>query len=76
MDKRYRLIMNAVKCRTCKRVLISTYAHDFQSCGHIFTDGGIEYMRRGGDLSQMQDLSLVEDTMNHIIMRYEDVAEC
>jgi hypothetical protein len=40
-------------------VIESKHVHDFVwcECKAIFTDGGIDYIRRGGDLEAMADLS-------------------
>jgi hypothetical protein len=50
---------NAVKCLKCGDVIESTHVHDFKacSCGAVFVDGGLEYLRRGGNLDNMEDLS-------------------
>jgi hypothetical protein len=43
------LIKNAAKCRLCGDVIESKSVHDFVSCscGEIFVDGGLDYLRRG-----------------------------
>jgi hypothetical protein len=40
-------------------VIESKHVHDFVwcECKAIFTDGGSDYIRRGGDLEAMHDLS-------------------
>ena len=54
---------NRVRCKKCYKVLESKHVHDFVICecprreGAIFTDGGREYIRRGGNLDQMEDLT-------------------
>jgi hypothetical protein len=54
-----KIIKNAAKCKKCKDVIESTFRHDFVSCkcGAIFVDGGKDYLRRGGDLDDIIDLS-------------------
>ncbi len=49
---------NAFRCKKCGMVVESKSVHDFQSCkcGN-FTDGGLEYVRRGGKIEDMEDLS-------------------
>lgn len=61
-----RLIRNICRCEKCKDIIESKHVHDFKfcSCGSIFTDGGLEYIRRGGDLANMTDMS-----------EYENIAE-
>ena len=50
-----KLVKNAFKCRVCGQIVESKSVHDFATCkcGN-FTDGGTEYIRRGGDLSVME----------------------
>jgi len=40
-----------VKCASCKDVIFSDYRHDFKycSCGNTFVDGGLDYLRYGGE---------------------------
>lgn len=49
---------NRVQCTNCQEIITSTYRHDFVrcGCGTIFTDGGQEYIRRGGNFNYMNDL--------------------
>lgn len=64
-----RLIKNSVQCLLCNDTIESTHRHDFKSCkcGAIYTDGGRDYIRRGGDLEVMKDLCEYAE--------YEDVDE-
>ncbi len=44
---------NALICWVCKRVLVSWFRHDFNSCGcpnEAFVDGGFDYFRYGAKL--------------------------
>lgn len=43
------IIKNSAKCLLCGDVLVSTYRHDFVSCscGNLFIDGGLNYLRMG-----------------------------
>lgn len=58
-----RLTRNAARCRKCGDVIESTHRHDYVvcGCGAIFTDGGLDYVRRGGTISAIEDLSEWED---------------
>lgn len=50
---------NICKCKQCGTILESTYTHHFAICkcpNETFTDGGREYIRRGG-----KALDLIED---------------
>lgn len=55
-DKPY--LTNKCRCKNCGDVIQSKHRHDFVycKCGSIFTDGGLDYLRRGG-----KDLNLIED---------------
>ena len=53
------MIKNKVQCRKCKDIIESKHRHDFVycKCGAISTDGGTDYIRRGGNLEDIIDLS-------------------
>ena len=57
------LLRNAVKCTKCGDVVVSTHVHDFRwcSCKSIFTDGGTDYVHRGGDFISMDDMCVSID---------------
>lgn len=61
MDK---IIRNSAKCRKCGDEIESTYTHDFKwcSCGAIYVDGGLSYLKRGGNFEFFEDTSIVEET--------------
>lgn len=44
-----KIIRNAIRCKACGEVIESTYRHDFKgcSCGRVYVDGGLDYIRRG-----------------------------
>ena len=46
-------LKNKAKCKKCKTVIESKHRHDFVhcKCGAIFVDGGNDYWRSGGDVS-------------------------
>ena len=54
---------NAARCRRCDTVVESTHRHDFVPCrcGAIFVDGGLEYVRAGGNPEDFESLAEVED---------------
>lgn len=56
---RYRIVVNKAKCRKCNDIIESKFRHDFLfcSCGSIFVDGGKDYLRRGGELADIEELS-------------------
>lgn len=65
-DDETSIILNAIGCRKCKTTAISTHRHDYVSCkcGSISADGGINYLRRVGDMKNMIELSVV--TSDHV----------
>ena len=44
------MILNGVKCDFCKDIIYSRAGHDMHwcSCGKTFVDGGLNYLRWGG----------------------------
>ena len=57
-----KIIRNAAKCLKCNDMIESKHVHDFRfcKCQSIFVDGGKDYIRRGGNLSDMLDLTEYE----------------
>lgn len=55
------ILHNRCRCLRCKVVIESEHRHDFVACtcGAIFTDGGHDYIRRGGDLDLIEELDEV-----------------
>lgn len=53
-----KIIKNAFKCKKCGMVVESKTRHDFATCkcGN-YTDGGHDYIRRGGNLDDIEDVS-------------------
>lgn len=56
--KMSRILRNAVYCRGCRKVIESKSRHDYVECdcGNA-VDGGLDYLRRVGDIAKMVDLS-------------------
>ena len=50
---------NAARCRKCDTVVESRSVHDFVSCkcGAIFVDGGLAYLRAGGNPEDFESLA-------------------
>ena len=53
------VVVNKCQCAVCLDIIESKHRHDFVqcSCGAIFTDGGTEYIRRGGKIENIIDMS-------------------
>jgi len=53
------LIQNEVECMTCGDRIYSAHRHDMKycKCGSIAVDGGMEYRRRAGKLTEYIDYS-------------------
>lgn len=55
-----RILRNRARCRKCGDVIESTHRHDWVACKckAIFTDGGLDYIRRGAEnLEDIEDLT-------------------
>lgn len=64
-----KVLRNACKCAKCGDVIESKNRHDFVmcSCGSIFTDGGTDYIRRGGNPNDLIDLTEYEDGNGEVV---------
>lgn len=64
------ILSNSVICLECNDTIYSKHRHDFVqcSCGNIAVDGGMEYLRRIGNVSKTKG--------NSVFMKNEDVKEC
>lgn len=53
------IISNKARCRNCNTIVESVSRHHlaFCSCGKIFVDGGKEYLRRGGEIHLIEEMS-------------------
>lgn len=57
------IVYNAIGCNHCLDVIESISRHDLKkcSCGKVFVDGGLEYLRRGYQkISDYIDLSVTD----------------
>ena len=54
---------NAARCRKCDTIVESKTRHDFVSCkcGAIFVDGGLDYIRAGGNPEDFESLAEVSN---------------
>ncbi len=52
-----RLIRNRLKCNKCRDIIESKFVHNYVrcKCGACFVDGGLEYQRIGGDLTNLAE---------------------
>jgi len=57
------ILKNKAQCNKCKEIIESKHRHDFRQCkcGAIFVDGGKDYIRRGGELDDIIELSEVDE---------------
>ena len=65
-----KLLRNRVQCNNCKDIIESTHRHDFVTCScyaneegnkGIAVDGGLEYVRRVGNIYDYTELSEYEE---------------
>jgi len=56
------LIQNALRCKVCNKIILSSSVHDYVKCGcenEAMVDGGLDYFKRGGvNMEMLEDLSL------------------
>ncbi len=59
MNNNKRILVNKIQCKKCKDIIESKDVHDFKwcSCKSIAVDGGLEYLRRVGNLEDIIELS-------------------
>ena len=55
----YHIVTNKIRCKKCGDVIESTSVHDFKycKCGSVAVDGGHAYLRRCGNLEDVEELS-------------------
>ena len=55
MATRQKIIRNAAQCVKCGDIIESNHRHDFVSCSchAIFVDGGMDYIRIGGNVEDI-----------------------
>ena len=56
------ILVNKIQCKKCKDIIESKHIHDFKwcDCKSIAVDGGLEYLRRVGNLEDIIELSEFE----------------
>lgn len=61
-DEEIELIRNRCKCKKCGDIIESKSVHDFVrcKCGACFTDGGLDYIHRGGDCEPLDEFIKVK----------------
>lgn len=63
-----KIITNKIKCKVCGDIIESKYTHDSRvcSCKAVGVDGGLEYLRRMGNLEDFEELSeVIEEEQFH-----------
>ena len=57
------IIQNELICKKCDGVIWSEHRHDFKYCkwGSVAVDGGMDYLRRVGNLSEAIERSMSMD---------------
>ena len=72
-EKKHKIKRNRCLCVNCGIIIESKHVHDWVSCNcysnsyentGIFTDGGTEYIRRGGVFSNIVPLDEYEEEKN------------
>lgn len=54
------LVYSGLYCKTCKEEICSRHRHDYRvcQCGKTFIDGGLDYIRYGGEQNNVELRSL------------------
>ena len=57
-----KILVNKIQCNKCKDIIESKHVRDFKwcTCKSIAVDGGLEYLRRVGNLEDIIELSEFE----------------
>ena len=55
MSNNKKILVNKIQCKKCKDIIESKHVHDFKwcTCKSITIDGGLEYLRRVGNLEDI-----------------------
>lgn len=71
MENIVKIILNSAECTQCGDVLVSRFVHDYKECEcrSIFIDGGLDYLRRGGALVHLKELSIMSDAPFEVIRK-------
>lgn len=58
------IIRNRIRCRACGDTIESLHVHDFKwcSCGKVAVDGGTDYLKRVGELGDIEELAVRDKT--------------
>lgn len=62
-DLPQKIEVNAARCKLCHDTIHSYHRHDFRTCkcGAISVDGGLDYLRRVGNLEDIEELSVMKE---------------
>lgn len=57
-----KIVKNKIRCKKCGDIIESVSVNDFKfcKCGAVAVDGGFDYLRRCGNLEDIEELSEVE----------------
>jgi len=69
MSNNKKIIINKAQCKKCKDIIESNNTNDFKrcSCGSIAIDGGLEYIKRIGNLDDVIELSEFDDDKKDLL---------
>lgn len=68
------IVSNMARCRKCGETIKSYSVHDFVecSCGAIAVDGGRDYLKRSGNIEDIEELSEVYNDFGDYITHLLD----
>lgn len=57
-----KILKNAIRCKKCGDEIESRTVHEFRTCkcGAVSVDGGLYYLKRCGELEDIEELSIFE----------------
>lgn len=63
------IVRNMAQCLKCKDVITSYHGHDYKTCtcGSLSVDGGMNYLKRAGEISNCKELSIYSDVPFEVI---------
>lgn len=62
------IIRNSARCKKCQEEVISRHRHDFVTCkcGALSVDGGLAYLKRCGNMEDIEETSIIEEQEDRV----------
>ncbi len=64
-----KILFNSIQCKHCKQIINSRHVHHCISCkcGKVAVDGGLDYLKRSGNMKDVIEASILIDDNGEII---------